>query len=158
MRRKNREGFTLIELLVVVAIIGILSAIAIVNYLNAITRARQKRTMADIRTIAGAWETRASEMQSYTAAGFTYPANPVTYTALVTMLNPGYIKNVPRVDGWSRNLEFGAQDKLYAIRSPGRDGVFEGTDYSTEGTTNPDCDIVFSNGNFVRYPESVQSN
>lgn len=158
MRRKNREGFTLIELLVVVAIIGILAAIAIVNYLNAVTRARQKRTMADMRTIANAWETRASETLAYTSAGFTYPGTPVTYTGLVNMLNPGYIKNVPRVDGWSRNLEFAAQDKVYAIRSPGRDGVFEGTDYSTDGTTDPDCDIVFSNGNFVRYPESVQSN
>ena len=54
--RKER-GFTLIELLIVVAIIGIIAAIAIPNLLNAINRGRQKRTMADMRSIATAIET-----------------------------------------------------------------------------------------------------
>ncbi len=157
MRGKNRDGFTLIELLVVVAIIGILAAIAIVNYLSALTRARQKRTMADMRTIAGAWEARAAENQSYTAAGFTFPAVPVTFNQLQTSLTPAFIKALPKVDGWGKEFEFAAEGKIYGIRSPGRDGVFEGMSYSTDATSSPDCDIVFSNGNFVRYPESVQS-
>lgn len=157
MRRRKRDGFTLIELLVVVAIIGILAAIAIVNYLSALTRARQKRTMSDIRTIAAAWESRAAENQSYTAAGFTYPTDPITFSQLQTTLTPGFIKALPRVDGWGKEFEFAAEGKIYAIRSPGRDGIYEGTTYSTNATSSPDCDIVFSNGNFVRYPESVQT-
>lgn len=157
MRRKNREGFTLIELLVVVAIIGILAAIAIVNYLNALTRARQKRTMSDMRTIASAWEARAAENQSYTGAGFTYPGDPMTYGQLQNSLTPAFIKALPKVDGWGTEFEFAAEGKVYAIRSPGRDGIFEGSTYSTNATLSPDCDIVFSNGNFVRYPESVQT-
>ena len=43
--RKNAPGFTLIELLIVVAIIGIISAVAIPNLMNAIDKAKQKRTM-----------------------------------------------------------------------------------------------------------------
>jgi type IV pilus assembly protein PilA len=54
--RRREKGFTLIELLIVVAIIGIIVAIAIPNLLNAIQRAKQKKSMAEIRTIATAAE------------------------------------------------------------------------------------------------------
>ncbi len=62
--RKDR-GFTLIELLIVVAIIGIIAAIAIPNLLNAIHRGRQKRSMADMRTIATAIGTYATDLNYY---------------------------------------------------------------------------------------------
>lgn len=155
MRRGSRAGFTLIELLVVVAIIGILAAIAIMNYLNSIERARQKRTMADIRSIAQAWETRNSEEGTFAAAGFSFPS-AVAYDDLRETLAPSYMKNIPRYDGWGRPLQFGAIGKVYGIRSAGRDGVYE-TDTYEDGTgENPDCDIVFSNGNFIRHPAVIQ--
>ncbi len=50
----RRSGFTLIELLIVVAIIGILAAIAVPNFLNAQTRAKVSRAVSDMRNIGTA--------------------------------------------------------------------------------------------------------
>ena len=160
----KRRGFTILEVLIVVAIIGIIAAIAIANYLNAAQRTRQKRTMADIRSIGVAWESRAVDTKQYNGAGFTMPSNAITYADLTTLLAPTYMRNIPSADGWGHPLQFTLDQAIgsraaadYAIRSPGRDGVFSGDTYTNGPTTSFDCDIVYSGGTFIVWPEGVQA-
>ncbi len=67
----NRDAFTLIELLIVVAIIGILAAIAIPNFLSAQIRAKVARTGAELRALATAFE-------AYRLDNNIYPPTPDT--------------------------------------------------------------------------------
>ncbi len=62
----EKKGFTLIELLIVVAIIAILAAIAIPNFMQAQIRAKVSRARSDMQTIATA-------LEAYYVDGNTYP-------------------------------------------------------------------------------------
>lgn len=164
---RREKGFTLIELLVVVAIIGVIAAIAVPNLLVAINRGKQRRTMVDMRNTAAAWEARNTEASRYNAAGQSNGIEgadqPVTLDELGKMLTPTYIRILPRYDGWGTAYQayvdqpFGSSTKdarVYALISAGKDGKIE-ADPTTGPFTNFDCDIVYSNGVFLSYPDGL---
>jgi type IV pilus assembly protein PilA len=63
----NKKGFTLIELMIVVAIIGILAAIAIPNFMNYQCKAMQSEAKTSLGTIRTLQEAYFAEYDTYTA-------------------------------------------------------------------------------------------
>ena len=61
----KRKGFTLIELMVVIAIIIILAAVAIPNYINMTKRAKRSRVMSDMGTLATGLEAFRTDWGKY---------------------------------------------------------------------------------------------
>jgi type II secretion system protein G len=67
------SAFTLIELLIVVAIIAILAGIALPNFLEAQTRAKVSRALADMRSLTTAIETYRIDNNQYPAENYPSP-------------------------------------------------------------------------------------
>jgi general secretion pathway protein G len=88
----TRKGFTLIELLIVVAIIAILAAIAVPNFLEAQVRSKVSRQLANMRTVTTALESYYVDNNRYPiCTGFPGVTAPVTFSANETWkIWPGY--------------------------------------------------------------------
>ena len=81
-QRKNDAGFTLIELMIVMAIIGILSVIAIPSYVSAVRQAREAVLKEDLHVLRNA-------IDSYTADKQKAPQS------LDDLVQEGYIRSIP---------------------------------------------------------------
>jgi prepilin-type N-terminal cleavage/methylation domain-containing protein len=98
----NRHAFTLIELLIVVAIIAILAAIAVPNFMEAQTRAKVSRVKADMRSLTTGLEAYYVDANKYPPAAKRKDIPPVPTTGyplswrLVVLTTPvSYITTIP---------------------------------------------------------------
>lgn len=146
----------------VLAVIGVLSAIIIPNLLSAIQRSKQKKTMADIRTFAVAWEAYGVDKGRYNSPAWS-PLTPVDLADVRPALVPTFASALPPHDGWKRPWHLGTDQEwsaaapatLYQIASGGRNGALETSSLGL--TTHFDCDIVWESGSFAVWPEGVQA-
>ncbi|HOL92935.1 MAG TPA: prepilin-type N-terminal cleavage/methylation domain-containing protein [bacterium] len=78
MLKKWSSSFTLIELLIVVAIIGILAAIAVPNFLNAQTRAKITRSYTDMGALHTALDMYFLDRNDFPRSNYVerYPTRP----------------------------------------------------------------------------------
>lgn len=89
MNRRHAQGFTLIELMIVVAIIGILAAIAVPNFMKFQARARQAEAKTNLAAYATAAKANFAENATYACGmcGWTIGSVPPTGTTNSTAKN-----------------------------------------------------------------------
>lgn len=97
-----KKGFTLIELLIVVAIIGILAAIAVPNFLNAQIRAKVARCVSDMKTLQTALEMYQLDAGTYPPYLGQHP-NFLRFIVLTTPIS--YITSIPSDPFYVQNSE-----------------------------------------------------
>ena len=106
---KNRGGFTLVEIMIVVAIIALLAAIAVPNFLRARKRSQATRCLEDLRIIDSAQDQYAIENNKSTGDSVNWTdvqaylkTGSVLYSSGGTdLFNNGYVfgsvDNVPKL-------------------------------------------------------------
>ena len=115
-----KRGFTLIELMIVVAIVAILAAIAVPNFLEAQTRSRVSRAQNDLRTVAMAMESYRVDNNGYPAPRKdvkwllpTLSGDPTDVRLLSTPIS--YINSFPRDIFRQMAGQPGADYRIYAL-------------------------------------------
>ncbi|MCC6128795.1 MAG: type II secretion system protein GspG [Acidobacteria bacterium] len=146
----------IVVLAVTVGFGGFVVGVAIPNIRAAAERSKVRETMWKMHSIATAWESLATDHDSYCPRGHAisrYRWDNISGDTLRRWVEPTYIKSFPLTDAWGRPFQFAVEcgepkQGSYAIRSMGRDGIwFDDPQYEGSGVAT-DYDIVFANGGF----------
>lgn len=135
-----------------IPVLGIVAAIAIPNFLVATERARQVRTVADMRQLGIALETYRLDHGDFPAAADA--------TELFGLLEPDYGAALPREDGWRHPYRYAARTggRPFLLSSGGKDGAFDGAAPAESRATHYfDCDIVLTSGGFLQVPQGLDA-
>lgn len=109
LTKKTRSGFTLVEIMIVVAIIALLAAIAVPNFLRARKRSQATRILEDLRMLDSAVDQYAIETNKATGATASFgdlknylKAGTVLYTSGADVFGNTYgttftVDSLPRV-------------------------------------------------------------
>jgi type II secretory pathway pseudopilin PulG len=124
----------------------VIAAIAISSLFGAFHRAKQRATMADMRTIARAIET-------YSVDNNTLPDDSGGLSALLDDMIPYTTNVLPVLDHWGFGYSY-VQDGNgnYSLESYGKDGL-DGANMSLTSKFEYERDLVLYNGVFVAAPE-----
>jgi len=116
---------------------------AMKNLEAATARAKQKRSMADMRTIGVVAEAVAMDLEN----GFP----KVNLEAFVKLAVPEYARRLVRIDGWGTEFIYLSDGKAYRVVSAGPDGQFS-PDSKTLGAKQGDFgdDLILDTGEFVQ--------
>jgi len=98
----RKAGFTLVEIMIVVAIIALLAAIAIPNFVKARTSSQKTACIANLKQIEGAKATWAMEMKKSSSAT---PVPTELYGATL------YIREIPGCPGGGTYAELAVDTK-----------------------------------------------
>jgi general secretion pathway protein G len=139
MDTQAEGGFSLIELLIVVMIIGILAAIAIPGFMDAVDRSKQRRSMGDMRTIV-------------TANGTYFVDNQIYAPTLNDLVGGDYLQRVILDDAWGNALIYNAPGPNYDLTSLGSDGAAGPAAPATWINDPFDPDIIVRDGAFAQAP------